>query len=121
MKYTKRNWAAWAVAAGIRAAKTFGQSAAAVLVSSAVVQDVDWALVLGSAALAALISLATSLAGLPELPDADGDGIPDEYSIISLTHRISPGCPQFYPQTEDGAVGHCRRFFVHVLWPPACE
>ena len=51
MKYTKRNWAAWAAAAGIRAAKTFGQSAAAVLVSS--------------------------LAGLPELPDADGDGIPD--------------------------------------------
>lgn len=77
MKYTKRNWAAWAVAAGIRAAKTFGQSAAGVLVSSAVVQDVDWALVIGSAALAALISLAFSLAGLPELPDADGDGIPD--------------------------------------------
>ena len=34
-------------------------------------------MVLGSAALAALASLATSLAGLPELPDADGDGIPD--------------------------------------------
>lgn len=67
----------WAAAAGIRAAKTFGQSAAAVLVSSAVIQEVDWALVLGTAALAALASLATSLAGLPELPDADGDGIPD--------------------------------------------
>ena len=63
MKYTKRNWAAWAVAAGIRAAKTFGQSAAAVLVSSVVIQ--------------ALISLTFSLAGLPEVPDADGDGIPD--------------------------------------------
>lgn len=36
------------------------------------------------------------------------------FPIISLTHRISPGCPQFYPQTEDGAVGHCRRFFVHA-------
>ena len=56
---------------------TFGQSAAAVLVSSVVIQDVDWALVLGSAALAALLSLTFSLAGLPELPDADGDGIPD--------------------------------------------
>ena len=77
MKYTKRNWAAWAVAADIRAAKTFGQSAAAVLVSSVVIQDVDWALVLGSAALAALISLTFSLAGLPDVPDADGDGIPD--------------------------------------------
>lgn len=77
MKYTKRNWAAWAVAAGIRAARTFGQSAAAVLVTSVVIQDVDWALVLGSAALAALISLTFSLAGLPELPDGDGDGIPD--------------------------------------------
>lgn len=32
---------------------------------------------LGTAALAALASLATSLAGLPELPDGDGDGIPD--------------------------------------------
>lgn len=77
MKYTKRNWTAWAVAAGVRAAKTFGQSAAAVLVSSAVIQEVDWALVLGSASLAGLISMATSLAGLPELPDADGDGVPD--------------------------------------------
>lgn len=67
----------WAAAAGIRAAKTFGQSAAAVLVSSAVIQEVDWALVLGTAALAALASLFTSLSGLPELPDADGDGIPD--------------------------------------------
>ncbi|WP_295474648.1 hypothetical protein [uncultured Subdoligranulum sp.] len=47
------------------------------LVSSVVIQDVDWALVLGSAALAALISLTFSLAGLPEVPDADGDGIPD--------------------------------------------
>lgn len=77
MKYTKRNWATWAIAAGIRAAKTFGQAAVAVLVSSAVIQEVDWALVFGSAALAALASLFTSLAGLPELPDTNGDGIPD--------------------------------------------
>ena len=89
MKYTKRNWAAWAAAAGIRAAKTFGQSAAAVLVSSAVIQEVDWALVLGTAALAALASLATSLAGLPELPDADGDGIPD--SAARLVAKIGSG------------------------------
>lgn len=69
---------AWAKAAGIRAGKTVAQSALGVLMSSAVLYEVDWRLVVGTAALAGIMSILTSVAGLPELPDSDGDGIPDE-------------------------------------------
>ena len=37
----------------------------------------DWRMVLSASILAGVLSLLTSVAGLPELPDADGDGIPD--------------------------------------------
>lgn len=74
----KKKFIAWAKAAGIRALKTFGQTAAGVLTGSVVFYEVDWRLVFGSAAAAAVYSLFTSLGGLPELPDSDGDGIPDE-------------------------------------------
>ena len=39
--------------------------------------QVDWRLVASASVLAGVLSLLTSVAGLPELPDADGDGIPD--------------------------------------------
>ena len=57
----------WWKAAGIRALKTFFQSFVATIGSSLVVEEVNWKLVLSAAALAAILSLATSLAGLPEL------------------------------------------------------
>lgn len=74
----KTKFIAWAKAAGIRAGKTVAQSALGVLMSSAVLYEVDWRLVVGTAALAGIMSILTSVAGLPELPDTDGDGIPDE-------------------------------------------
>lgn len=63
----------WLRAAGVRAIKTMAQTAVAMLPAAASIAGVDWATVLGTAALAAVASLLTSLAGLPELPDADGD------------------------------------------------
>ena len=59
----------WWKAAGIRALKTFFQSFVATIGTSAILEQVDWKLVLSASALAAVLSLATSLAGLPELED----------------------------------------------------
>jgi hypothetical protein len=60
-------WKAWAKAAGVRAVKTAAQTAVAMLPAAACITEVDWAWVIGTAALAAVTSLLTSLAGLPEL------------------------------------------------------
>lgn len=61
-----RDWKKWMRAAGIRAVKTFAQSAVALLPAAATITAVDWKVVAGTAALAAVGSLLTSLAGLPE-------------------------------------------------------
>lgn len=44
---------------------------------AAALGQVDWRLVASASVLAGVLSLLTSVAGLPELPDADGDGVPD--------------------------------------------
>ena len=63
---TTRNWKKWIKAAGIRALKTFCQTAVAMLPASAMIQEVGWEAVLSTSALAAVASLLTSLAGIPE-------------------------------------------------------
>lgn len=71
----KRNWKEWLKAAGIRAARTFGQAFISTIPTTAIsVGEVKWGIVIGAAALAAILSLATSLAGLPELEDNNKDG-----------------------------------------------
>ena len=65
-----KNFKSWIKSAGVRALKTFAQTFLAVIGTGAVtLGDVNWVLVLSSAALAAILSLVTSLAGLPEVKE----------------------------------------------------
>ena len=73
----KTKWKSWLKAAGIRAVKTVAQTAVATIGASAVLSEVDWLVVASASALAGVLSLLTSIAGLPELPDTDGAGFPD--------------------------------------------
>lgn len=57
----------WWAAAGVRALKTFAQAAIATIGSSAALSQVDWRLVASASVLAAILSMLTSLAGLPEV------------------------------------------------------
>ena len=59
----------WAKAAAVRAIKTVAQAAVAAIGSSAALGDVNWPLVASSAALAGVLSLLTSVAGLPEVKE----------------------------------------------------
>lgn len=59
--------AQWAAAAAVRAVKTAAQSALGVIGASVALGEVDWALVASAAALAAIVSVLTSVAGLPEV------------------------------------------------------
>lgn len=63
----KRNWKQWAQAAGVRAVKTMAQSAVAMLPAAATITAVDWKVVIGTAALAGVASVLTSIKGLPEV------------------------------------------------------
>ncbi len=59
----------WLKAAGIRAVKTVAQTAVALLPAAATITAVDWVTVIGTAALAGVVSLLTSVAGLPEVKE----------------------------------------------------
>lgn len=62
-----RNWKKWLKAAAIRAVKTVAQTAVATIGTSAVLSEVNWAVVASASALAGVLSLLTSVAGLPEV------------------------------------------------------
>lgn len=63
----KTNWKNWIKAAGIRAVKTIAQTAIATIGTTAVLSSVDWIMVASASALSGILSLLTSIAGLPEL------------------------------------------------------
>jgi hypothetical protein len=61
----------WLRAAGIRAVKTIAQTAVATIGTSAVLDDVNWWVVLSASILAGILSMLTSVAGLPEVDKSD--------------------------------------------------
>lgn len=65
----KEYWIEWIKRAGIRAIKTVAQTAVATIGTAAVMGDVNWMMVLSASALAGVLSLLTSVAGLPEVEE----------------------------------------------------
>ena len=63
-----KNWKSWIKAAGVRAVKTVAQTAVATIGTSAVMGEVNWVAVGSASLLAGVLSLLTSIAGLPEVP-----------------------------------------------------
>lgn len=61
----------WIKAAGIRAIKTVAQTACATIGTTAVFNQVDWKMVISSALLAGVLSILTSIAGIPEVKEGE--------------------------------------------------
>lgn len=63
------NFKLWLKAASVRALKTVAQTAVATIGTSAVIAEVDWLMVVSASVLAGILSLLTSIAGLPEVKE----------------------------------------------------
>lgn len=74
----KKNIKEWIKAAGIRAIKTIAQTAIATIGTTALISEVNWAVVASASAMAGILSLLTSIAGLPELKQEDKE---DEHGM----------------------------------------
>ena len=59
----------WFKAAGIRAAKTMAQTAVSLISVGAVMSDVNWPMVVSASAVSGIVSVLTSVAGIPEVPE----------------------------------------------------
>ena len=64
-----KKWKSWIKAACVRAIKTVAQTAVATIGTSALLAQVDWMMVISASILAGVLSLLTSVAGLPEVED----------------------------------------------------
>lgn len=67
------NWKKWIKCAGVRAIKTVAQTAVATVGTAAVMGEVNWTIVGSAALLAGILSLLTSVAGLPECSTDDAE------------------------------------------------
>lgn len=72
----KSYWKTWIKAAGVRAVKTVAQTAVATVGTAAALGDVQWKMVVSASLLAGLLSVLTSVAGLPEVKVEDA---PEDY------------------------------------------
>lgn len=68
-KYSKEWWKEWLKRAGIRAIKTICQTALATIGTATLFEEVNWLMILSASGLAGILSLLTSLAGLPEIEE----------------------------------------------------
>lgn len=66
-----KNWKTWIKAAGVRAIKTIAQTAIATIGTSAFLGDVNWVAVCSASILAGVLSMLTSIAGLPEVKECE--------------------------------------------------
>ena len=73
MKKLSEKTKLWMKAAGVRAVKTVAQSAIGVIGAAAAMGEVNWPMVFSGAALAGIVSLLTSIAGLPEVKAQTGE------------------------------------------------
>ena len=64
-----KKWKSWIKAACVRAIKTVAQTAVATIGTSALLAQVDWRMVISASILSGVLSLLTSVAGLPEVSD----------------------------------------------------
>lgn len=85
----------WFKAAGIRAIKTIAQTAAATLGTASVIENVDWKLIVSASLLSGLLSLLTSVAGLPEVDERTGK-IKNHFSHKINNLKSSEHCVLWY-------------------------
>lgn len=69
-----KNFKEWIKKAGIRALKTVAQTAVATIGTTALITEINWLVVCSASAMAGVLSLLTSLAGLPEVDDGREEG-----------------------------------------------
>lgn len=69
IKYSRAWWKEWIKRAGIRAIKTICQTAIATIGTATLFEEVNWLMILSASGLAGVLSLLTSIAGLPELEE----------------------------------------------------
>ena len=72
-KYSKEWWKEWLKRAGIRAIKTICQTAIATIGTATLFEEVNWLMILSASGLAGVLSLLTTIVGLPEL-ESENDG-----------------------------------------------